>query len=460
LFIEKNIILHLFNNIYRDQDKDMKQNILDFLDTEIWLLDERQYPVIKRILIKSLKIIVLSAQGFSRDQCLLRSSALTLYTLLSIVPVIAMLFGIAKGFGFEKILKQRLMEQIPHQDTVVLQLIGFAENMLANAQGGVIAGIGVILLFWSVIKVIGNIEESFNDIWKIKEGRGLSRKITDYLSLMLLAPVLFIASGSITVFLNTEVTWFMGVIELPEFGIWLVLKAFGLLPVVLMSGLFAFTFIFMPNHKIHYMPGIIAGIVTGVLYQFLQWAYLSLQLGVSGYNAIYGSFAALPLLVIWLQSVWMVILLGCQMAFFLQNYQSYRNKEQFSILSIFQMKVIALQITQMIIKNFVHFGKPLTRAQIAEKLLVPIGVVQPILSKLIAGHILAELKSEEEDEAYLPAVDIHIVTIAYVIEALEQCGQHELPEIAGHDIFMETLNHFRQLMEVSEQNRLLKDIEF
>ena len=133
---------------------------------------------------------------------------------------------------------------------------------------------------------------------------------------MLLAPIILIIANSISVVLSTEITWLISLIELPEFGTWLALKALGLLPLLLMIGLFAFTFIFMPNHKIHFRAGLIAGVVTGILYSLLQWAYISLQIGVSSYNAIYGSFAAIPLFVVWLQMGWMVVLLGCEVAFF------------------------------------------------------------------------------------------------------------------------------------------------
>lgn len=189
-----------------------------------------------------------------------------------------MLFGIAKGFGFEKLLEQRLIEQVPDQETMVLQLISFAQNLLESTKGEVVAGIGIVVLFW-IIKVIGNIEESFNYIWKIGKGRSISRKFSDYLSLMLLAPVVLIASSSITVFLKTKITWLTTVIQLPEFGTWLVIRALGLSPLLLMIGLFAFMFIFMPNHKINYRAGIIAGVVTGIMYHLLQWVYLSLQIG-------------------------------------------------------------------------------------------------------------------------------------------------------------------------------------
>lgn len=437
----------------------MAFNIISFIKEDLWLLHEQRLPLFKAAIIKTLKIVILSVQGFSNDLCPLRASALTLYSILSIVPVIAMLFGIAKGFGFETMLEQRLLEQAPDQDAMVLQLISFAQNLLESTKGGVVAGIGIVVLFWTIISVIGNIEESFNYIWKISTGRSISRKFSDYLSLMLLAPVLLIASGSITVFLDTKINWLITVIELPEFGTWLVIKALSLSPLALMIGLFTFTFIFMPNHKINYRAGIIAGIFTGIMYHLLQGAYLSLQIGVSKYNAIYGSFAALPLFVVWLQTGWMIVLFGCEMAFFLQNYETYRNNNRFSDLSFSLKKVIALQITHLIIKNFTQLNDPLTADEIATKLVIPIAIIQPVLSKLIVSHIIVEFKNQDEDdEVYQPAVDINILTIAYVINALEYCGQNHLPDINHEQLFMNAVNNFRELMEASEQNRLLKDI--
>ncbi|WP_262964636.1 YihY/virulence factor BrkB family protein [Methylobacter psychrophilus] len=437
----------------------MKINLFNFIKEDIWLIHEQKLSLFKATVIKSLKIIILSVQGFSCDLCPLRASALTLYSILSIVPVIAMLFGIAKGFGFEAMLEQQLLEHSPDQNTMVLELISFAQNLLESTKGEVVAGIGIVVLFWTIINVIGNIEESFNFIWKIGKGRSISRKFSDYLSLMLLAPVLLIASSSITVFLKTKITWLITVIELPEFGTWLVLRGLALSPLVLMIALFAFIFIFMPNHKIHYRAGIIAGIVTGILYHLSQWAYLSLQIGASSYNAIYGSFAALPLFVVWLQTGWMIDLFGCEIAFFLQNYEIYRNNNRFSDLSFSLKKVIALQITHLIIKNFTQLNKPLTATEIATKLVIPIAIIQPVLLNLISSHIIVEYKNlNEDDEVYQPAVDINILTISYIIDALEQCGQNHLPDMNQERLFMNAVNTFNKLMQDSEQNCLLKDI--
>lgn len=437
----------------------MNLKMINFLREDIWCQHEQQLPVFKAIIIKSLKIVILSVEGFSRDLCLLRASALTLYSILSIVPVFAMLFGIAKGFGFEKILEQQLLEQAPNQDTMLQQLIGFAQNMLNSAKGEIVAGFGLVVLFWTVISVIGNIEESFNYIWKVGRGRSLTRKLSDYLSLMLLAPVLLIAASSITVLLNTKITWLIKVIELPEFGAWLVLGALSLSPLALMIGLFTFTLIFMPNHKINYRAGIIAGFVTGILYDILQWIYLSLQFGVSSYNAIYGSFAALPLFVIWLQLVWMIVLFGCEVTFFLQNYESCRNNDRIADLSLSLKKIIALQITHLIIKNFSKLKNPLSADEIASTLVIPLAIIRPVLLTLTASHILVEYKPQnKDDEVYQPAVDINILTVAYVINALEHQGRNHLPDINQEQLFINAINEFRRLMEDSEQNLLLKNI--
>lgn len=415
-------------------------------------------PPFKEKIIKSLKILVLSGQAFSHDLCSLRASALTLYTVLSIVPIIALLFGIAKGFGLEKMMKQQLIEQIPSQEKMVLQLIDFAQNLLNNTQGEIVAGTGIIILFWTVIKVIGDIEESFNSIWKVAQDRPLSRKFSDYLSLMLLAPIILITSSSVTVFLKTQITWLIDIIHLASMAKWLVIRALSLLPLILMTGLLSFTFIFMPNRKIDYKTGIIAGFITAIMYNLAQWAYLSLQIGVSSYNAIYGSFAALPLFVIWLQLGWMIVLFGCEIAFFLQNYENYRHSSQFIKLSFSLKKIIALQITHLIIKNLIPINTPLTAAKIAEILNIPIAIIQSILLKLTTSRILVEFKNTDECEVYQPAVDINILTTAYIVNALEQCGQNHLPGINEDPLFINIVNDFRKLIEASEYDRLLKDI--
>ena len=301
----------------------MISKILNFIKTDIWRIRLKDQPRKKTLLIKPLRIILLALRGFDENKCQLRASALTFYTLLSIVPVVAMAFGISKGFGLDKMLEKQLLEKLPGQQEVVTQIITFARTLLDNTKGGMIAGIGVAVLFWTVIKVLGNIEKSFNDIWGIKEARSLGRRFSDYLSVMLLCPVLLIMSSGATVFLATQITLltekfaFLGVFA-P--AIFLIVK---LLPFCVIWALFSFIYIFMPNTKVYFKSGLIAGIAAGTIYQVVQWIYINFQVGVSKYNAIYGSFAALPLFLVWLQLSWLIVLLGVEISFARQNVDTY-----------------------------------------------------------------------------------------------------------------------------------------
>jgi membrane protein len=437
----------------------MYQKIRNFFSEGIWLINPDQLPRFKALIFKYLKIHILAIQGFIKDHCALRSSALTLYTLLSIVPIIAMLFGIAKGFGFEKKLREQIIEQVPDQDSMIMQVIEFAENLLATTKGGLVAGIGIVVLFWTVVRVISNIESSFNHIWKIRKGRAISRKLSDYLSLMFLAPILLIVSGSISVFVSTQITKLIEIIDLPDLGTFIVVFVLKFLPLLILWTLFSFTFIFMPNTKVSFKSGILAGVISGTLYKIVQWGYVSLQVGVTSSNAIYGSFAALPLFLIWLQIGWMVVLFGSEISFFDQNYDSYRNKDKFANLSFSKKKILALQVSQLLINQFSNNQAPLTLAGICTKLMLPISVIQPILDELIESKIIAEIKVEEDEApVFQPACDTNLLTIAYVIDALEKCGNNTLPDTQGSAYFSNIIEEFEGSLTKSANNKLLKEI--
>lgn len=429
----------------------MKTSATQFITEDIWTMSETKLSSIQKIGLKILKVIILAIQGFKKDLCQLRASALTLYTLLSIVPVIALLFGIAKGFGFEQKLEQQLLEQTSDQGTMMLQLIEFSQNMLSNTKGGVVAGVGIVVLFWTVIKVIGNIEESFNHIWRIKKNRPIARKLSDYLSLMMLAPVLLIASSSITVFVKTQITWLVEVIQLPDFGTNVVLYALSFSPLVIMSLLFTFVFLFMPNQKIALKSGVIAGISTGIMFQLVQWAYLALQMGASSYNAIYGSFAALPLFLIWLQLVWVIVLLGCEISFYVHNFESYQHNEKFSNLSISLKKTIALQVCHAIVHRFSTAEKAPCADEIAQILTLPVVVIKRTLASLLECNLIVELNAlEDENVLYQPAYDINSLTISKVIDALEVAGRNVVPEMNIAEQFIG--------LDSSMKNILLKEV--
>jgi membrane protein len=204
-----------------------------------------------------------------------------------------------------------------------------------------------------------------------------------------------------------------------------------------MAVLFTFIFMFMPNNKISLKAGIIAGVITGIMYQIVQWAYLSLQIGVSSYNAIYGSFAALPLFLIWLQLVWVVVLFGCEISFYVQNFASYRHNKKYSNLSFSLRKNIALQVCHLIVMRFAKTEKAYNAEQIANSLHLPVSVVQKTLSVLIGCDLIVELNVlDDEAVIYQPSTDINKMTVCSVINALETYGRDTVPDMKGYEKFL------------------------
>ena len=189
-----------------DEVKGKVNGLVQFVAGDIWRSRMQEMPLLKRILVRVLRVLLLAVRGFREDACMLRASSLTFYTLLSIVPVVAMAFGIAKGFGFHDMLEAQLYQNFPGQEDVVSQLVVFADRLLETTKTGLIAGLGLVVLFWAVFRVMGNIEKSFNQIWQVKRERSLARKLSDYLAIMLLSPVLIILQSSATVFIMTQIT--------------------------------------------------------------------------------------------------------------------------------------------------------------------------------------------------------------------------------------------------------------
>jgi len=439
----------------------MVSKIIDFIKTDIWRIRLEDLPRTKSFFIKRLRIVLLASRGFNEHKCRLRASALTFYSLLSVVPVVALAFGIAKGFSSDKLLEKELLEKFPGQEEVLVQVVNFAHSLLEETKGGMIAGIGVAVLFFIVVKLLSNIERSFNDIWGIKEPRSIGRKLSDYLSIILICPFLVIMSSSITVFITTQIALitekfaFLGVFS--PF-IFFMLK---LLPYSMIWGVFAFIYIFMPNTKVNFKSGLIAGMIAGTGYQVAQLAYINFQIGVAQYNAIYGSFAALPLFLVWLQISWLIVLFGAEISFTLQNIDTYEFEPDCLRVSFSFKKLISLQTAHLLIKNFSNGHAPLTAIQISHTLEIPIRLASQILYELVESGIASEIKTEEHKEfAYQPARTINVLTIKYIFDALEQRGTDEIPVAQTRELktLSEALKTFNDTIEKSPANRLLKDI--
>ena len=440
---------------------DLISNFFHFIRVDIWRIRLADLPFGRSFLIKQLRMIILAFRGYDEDRCFLRASSLTFYTLLSIVPVAAMFFGVAKGFGFEKRLEKELFDKFAGQEEVLSQIINFSNSLLEQTKGGLIAGIGLLVLFWSVLKVLGHIEMALNDIWGIKESRSWGRKFSDYLSIMLISPLLVLISGSATVFIKTEVTQITQKVELLGVISPLIFFLLKFAPYVLIWALFTILYIIMPNTKVNFKAGLLGGVVAGTLYQIAQWGYISFQIGAAKYNAIYGSFAALPLLLMWLQISWWIVLFGAELSFANQNVDTYEYEPDCLKVSPGFKKLLALQIARLLIKKFENGDRPLTDSQISAKLEMPIRLVHNLLFDLVESGLVSEIKTQADKKfAYQPARDINKMTIQSVLEALDQRGTDDIPVAKTEDYqaLSDAVQKFGEAMEKLPANKLLKNI--
>ena len=388
-----------------------------YFGDKIWNVKVEEVPKKKAVRLQFFRISALTAKFFIRNRCTLHASALTYYTMLSLIPIAALFFGIAKGYGFDKTLKNKIHQGFAAQQQTAAQFIQFAENALENASGGVVAGVGVILLIWSALKLFSNIETTFNEIWGVRRGRSLARKISDYLTMLILCPMLF-------VILITSTTIIMSYLQilaekLPFSAAWnfVLLLLTNLFPFALACLLFTLIYVFIPNTKVKFRPALTAGTITGILYIMLQFAYIYAQKILTGYNAIYGSFAAIPFLLIWLQLSWTLILLGAQITFSVQNVNAYELTPPDGEPESADCRArTAIRIMAELTSAFKREQGPVSLPELSRKLEVPIRLTRTVLFDLCSCGLASRLLTDEKvSELYQIAVPAERITPVFIL---------------------------------------------
>jgi len=434
---------------------------INFLRVDIWRIQIERLPRHKAVYIQLSRILLLTITKFVTDKCALKASALTYYTMLSIVPAAAMAFGIARGFGFEKLLKKELLEKFPGQEEITQWVIQFADSLLINTHSGMMAGIGLIILFWSVAKVLMNIEHAFNEIWESKRSRSVARKLSDYLAIVILCPVLLIASSSVAVYISAQMEIISGKIPILEIVSEPILFSLKFVPFVLVWLLFMITYYIMPVAKVNLFSALIAGVIAGTGFHLLQFTYIRFQVGVAQYNAIYGSFAALPLFMVWLHLSWHIVLIGAQISYSVQHADNYEFEPDRLQMSFYLKKLFALQIVGLLTRRFAQGEKPLTAVQIAKTLDMPLRLVRQMITLLIESEIITSTSLEEDNPAaFQPACDISRFKLSYIIDALEHKGSDSITSAQTEHLqkLIHSLHSFSEAVAQSADNQHLQDL--
>ena len=373
---------------------------------------------------RNLNILGESIPTFAAAEGQLRASALTFYTLFAIVPIFALFFGVAKGFGYDQDLRKEMMLRFSEHQEILNRLLAFADTTLRETKGELVAGIGALVLCWSVVKMIGNIELAFNRVWKVPKPRTIFRKFTDYLSFLIIAPVMLVAAGSATVMVsrmlrelsekNTLVSYSRPLIE---FGIQCV-------PYLLVWILFTFIYSFLPNTRVRFKAALFGGVVSGTIFQVLQMGYVFVQMALSRYNVIYGSFSALPLFLIWMYLNWLIVLFGVTLCYLYQHFDYDSKQARDCDRTAADKRMLALMIAAEVTCEFAEGREPSTVVELSRKLNISETLTNELLYKLTQCQVLCQIAVAEYDNpTYQPAMPLKKMNVVNVLQKYDQWAE-------------------------------------
>ncbi len=366
------------------------------------------------------KILNLSVRSFMDKKLQQKAQALTYGTMLAAVPALAMLFAVGRGFGFQNLMQGELLKFFPSQRHVLEQASQFVDNYLEHASQGIFVGIGLIVMLWTLISLLGRVEEDFNHIWGVRNNRSYYRKLTDYTAMFIFIPVLMVCSAGLSIFMSNTVQTVLQITSMP---MWL-MRVLDYMPLVLMCFTFAAALWMIPNTRVKLKYALVSGTVSGLGFYLLQWLFVTGQVYVTSYNAIYGSFAFVLLLLVWLQLSWLIALIGCVLCFSLQNVYNFNYNKVIDEISHNYLNDLSLVTLGIIVRRFERKQDPITREQLARQYHIPVILVNQIVNRLADASLvrLVHVSPHEREPGLQPAFDIAQMTVNTAVQALESTG--------------------------------------
>ncbi|MEA4936252.1 MAG: YihY/virulence factor BrkB family protein [Paludibacter sp.] len=436
---------------------DFFRTVYRFISHDVWRITETELSKSKRVSYRLLKVLVISIRRITQDNLVIRASALTYSILFALVPMIALFVAIGKGFGVENLIQEKLEDALVAQKELIPTILDFVEKYLESTQGGLFIGIGICILLFSVLNFFNQVERTFNSIWEVKKSRSIMLQITSYFSALFFIPVFMVLSGGISIYFNNLIA------ELQLQYILSPITRFGMkfTPYFISWIIFSFMYIAIPNTRVNFRNGAIAGIIAGTAFQFFQNIYINGQVYLSRYDVVYGSFAAIPLLLLWLQISCLIILLGAEISYASQNLQNYDYEGDSNNISIRYKKFLTLFLTYVIVKRFENNEPALKNDEIAAKYKLPIRLVNQILTELTDISIIIEIIDEDvKTRAYQPALDINKLTVNMLFERYESKGSELF--LSNKNPFLDEFWHKHTKFQLKcmepDNDTLIKDI--
>jgi membrane protein len=379
---------------------------------------------VKRWCHAALKIAVMVWQDFFDNLVKLQAMALAFKTLLSLAPLLAVLFSILKAFGVHNRMEPAMAEALaPLGDKgreITAYLLGFVDKMSAGALGAV----GLVTLFITVLSLMDSIEEALNRIWRVRASRTLARKFSDYLSAILVGPVLVFAAVTITATLQSS-SVVRALLSLDALGKGL-LTLLRLVPYLTLWGAFTFVYVFIPNTRVRLRSAVVGGLIAAILWQTVGWGFAKFVASSTQYYAIYSSFAILLLFLIWLHIGWVIVLLGAQVAYAHQHIYFFQGDRQLLAQSPAWREKLALQTLHLVGRNFYYGCDPMTVTDLATQLKIPEGIVQEFLELFAESRLVLPVN---DGESYVLGRDPETIGIKDIIDCVKNSGKKaKVPE--------------------------------
>lgn len=395
--------------------------------------------------VKLLKIVNLSVKSFLDKNIQTLASSLTYTTLLAVIPVLSLLLAIAKGFGLQEMLVHELYRILPAQQAMLENSFDFVNRFLSTLSKGVFVGIGVIFLLWTLVSLLRKIESVYNHVWNVRKGRSIYRIITDYTAILLIMPILLICSGGLSIYLSSFV---QSTLSSPIGGLSPILKfLLDLLPIFLLCLLFVGMNVLIPYTKVKLKNALLPGFVCGLLFYFIQYAFVHGQISVTKYNAVYGSFAFLPLFLIWMQWSWTVCIACAVMTYSSQNFFRFNYLDQVKNASSRYVDQVALFVIAVVVKRFENGDKSLGKKDLADKKQIPVRLVNEVIDKLIDGGFLAAVIDDEGAISFQPAMNISSMTVEEFMNRYHEIGHSDFIE---EPAIAEALTQLQDLLDFNK----------
>lgn len=388
----------------------------EFFGHGVWEKTEADFSSRKeRWFVRQVRLILYTVQGVQHHNTVVRSAALTFFTLMSLVPMLALAFGIIKGFGLETALENYLFERFSENGTLIRSVLDFINGVLVRTSGGIVAVSGLVVLVWAAVRVFGNVENAFNTIWEVKKTRSLTRRASTYAAVIFVMPLLAVLLALVLSYVRTLIAHYASI---P----YSVLYAAGSFIVLWL--LFAGAYKIIPNTRVRFRHAAMAAVIAAVAFSVFQLIYVTLQSGVSSYNIIYGSFAAVPLFLLWIQVSWQIVLFGAELSFSYQNVDSFMQEQNAASVSYDNRRKVMLAALTVIIRSFVRGDGGISSEEIARELKLPVRLVRDIDYTLDEAGLILPVSSDrsQKTKIYVPARDVHSLTLADAVRAVEYAG--------------------------------------